>query len=143
MAGVVDAGEGEVSVLADDAADVGAVDDDLRVAGGVEGGCAGRLGGDGEGDRLPAEPVADVVAVAVDEGDAHAEGEEVGHLRDLVAAVVVAGCEEGGGNGAVGLSVVDGCADGGLDVGGVEVFEVGAWREWICCGLRDVVDVPS
>lgn len=142
---IVDAREGEVSQLAHGAADVRFVDDDVGVAGyGVEGG-VGREGGggDGEGDGLDAEPVAEVVSVAVDEGDAAAEGEEGGELGDLVAAFGVAGGVEGGCDGGGELGVVDGGAGGGLDVGCVEVFEVGAWWEGVACVLGDVVEVSA
>lgn len=76
VAGLVDAAEGEVAVLTDLAADVGRVDLEVGVAGGVE----GRGGGvvDGERDGLAAEPVAGVVAVAVHEGHLDAGIEQVG-----------------------------------------------------------------
>ena len=68
VAGVVDAGEGEVGVLSDGTADVAAVDDELGVAGGGEVylvglGCEGS---DGKRYGFAAEPVADVVRVTVD-----------------------------------------------------------------------------
>ena len=54
MAGLVDAGEGEVAVLADLAAGVGCVGGDAGVAGGGEGVLGGV--GDGEGDEFAAVP---------------------------------------------------------------------------------------
>ena len=55
MACLIDTGEGEVAVLTDLAADVGAVGDDGSVAGGVEGFGVGV--GYGEGEGFGAEPV--------------------------------------------------------------------------------------
>lgn len=55
MAGLVDAGEGEVAVLADLAAGVGGVGLDAGVAGG--GKSVGRGVGNGEGDEFAAVPV--------------------------------------------------------------------------------------
>ena len=65
---LVHPGEGEVAVLARLAVLL-AVDHEGDVGRLAELGCLGVLGG--ERDRLAAEPVADVVGVAVDEGDAH------------------------------------------------------------------------
>lgn len=54
VAGLEDAGEGEVGVLADLAADVGGVGLDVLVAGGVEGGRVAVV--DGEGVGFAADP---------------------------------------------------------------------------------------
>jgi len=56
VAGLVDAGEGEVGVLTDLAADVGEIGVDGSVAGCVEGGAVAV--GDGFGDDFTADPVA-------------------------------------------------------------------------------------
>jgi hypothetical protein len=62
VAGVEDAGEGQVAELAHVAADVGCVYDDGCVGrGGEGGGVCGEEGGEGEGVGLAGEPVADYV----------------------------------------------------------------------------------
>ena len=92
---------------------------------------------DGEGDGLPAEPITDVVGIAVVEGDAdgvvknHFEvGKEVriGEITGLLKGVVNVG---------VGLSIVEVHAEGVLDEGLVEVlFEIG-WRRGVYVGVAD------
>jgi hypothetical protein len=63
VAGVENAGEGQVSELAHVAADVGCVYDDGGIGGGGEGGgVGGEEGGEGEGRGLAGEPVAYYVA---------------------------------------------------------------------------------
>ena len=62
VAGFVDAHEGEVASLAD-LAELGAVDGEGDVAGSAELGCVRVV--ESDGDRFAAEPVADVVGVAV------------------------------------------------------------------------------
>lgn len=143
VASLVDAAEGEVAVLADLPPDVGRVDVDVGVAGGAE----GRGGGvvDGEGDGLAAEPVAGVVAVAVDEADLDAGVEQVGEVGEVAAADVAAGVVADGGEGVVdavdGFAVVDGHAERALHpVLGEEAEEVGR-RKGVRVDGRDVVVV--
>jgi hypothetical protein len=66
--------ETEVSILPYLAV-LDAVDDEGRVASGVEGGFVGVV--DGEGYSFAAEPVADIVCVAVEEGNANAVAEDL------------------------------------------------------------------
>ena len=75
VARFVDAGKAEVAVLARLAV-LDAVDHHGDVVGGLELGGVGEF--QGEGDGLAAEPVADVVGVAVDQGDADGAAVEDG-----------------------------------------------------------------
>lgn len=61
---------------------------------------------DREGDRLAADPVACVVAIAVDEDDFYAVFEEVGEVFEPAGAGVVAYASEGAGDGAAALGPV-------------------------------------
>jgi len=124
VARLVDTGEGEVAVLARLAV-LDAVDDQGRVARGAELGRVFVVGG--QGDGLAAEPVADVVGVAVDEGDADGELEELLEVVDEVGPDKVAGLLEGVVDLGVGGGVVDVDADGVHDVVLLQVFgeEVG------------------
>ena len=72
MSGLVDPSEAEIAILPHLAV-LDVVDDEGRVAGGVE--FLGVRVVDLLRDGLAAEPVADVVGVAVHEGDAHVQVE--------------------------------------------------------------------
>lgn len=120
MAGFVDAHKGEVVGLLDLAVDAAVRGGDIRVTGvGVAG------GGDERGEGLDADPVADVVGVAVVEDDVDARGDERGERggRVWVAGVVARGGEGGADDGG-GVGEVDDGADGALDGGAVEVVGV-------------------
>ena len=128
MAGLVDTGEGEVAELAG-FAELDAIDEEGRVACFAEVGAVGVV--HGEGDGFAAEPVADVVCVAVNEGDADGEAEEGLEVVDEVGPDEVAGLLEGVEDFVVGLGVVDVDADGVQDVVFFEVvFVVGGWG-WV------------
>ena len=101
---VVEAGEDEVAVLAHDAV-LGAADDEGGVAGAAELGGVGVL--DGQRHGLAAEPVADVVGVAVVEGHAHARREQLLDVGEEVVVDQVAGLLEGGEDFVVGFGVVE------------------------------------
>ena len=92
MAGLVDAGEAEVSGLAHLAV-LDAVDNHGDVAGGAEGVLVGIVGL--ERDRLATVPVADVVCVAVDERDGDAGFEDVLEFAEEGGVDEVAGLLEG------------------------------------------------
>lgn len=81
----------------------------------------------GEGHGLPAKPVADVICVAVDEGDTHGQGEEGFEVVDEVGVDEVAGLLEGVGYQGRGVGVVDVDAEGVHDVVLFEVFVEVAW----------------
>ena len=98
---------------------------------------------EGEGDGLPAEPVAGEVGIAVVEGDADGVVEDhfevgnevgVGEIATLLERVgdVLANCGSGG--------VVEVDAEGILDVGEVEVFGEIVWRGGVCERVADTGD---
>ena len=138
MAGVKDTSKGQVSSLADHAADVRIVGADGGIAGADE--ILLAAVGDVERDVLAAEPVADPVGVAVHEADLDAVVEQGGEVGEIAAADVVACAAEGGRDGGVGLRVVGDDAEGGLDGGLAEVAEVVVWREGGEVAGADVVD---
>lgn len=82
-----------------------AINDEGGVARGSEFGGMGVV--DSEGDSLAAKPVADVVCVAVEEGNAHGIIEDHFEVRDKVRVGEVAGHLEGVRDVVVGLSVVE------------------------------------
>ena len=134
VAGFVHAQEAEVAVLAHLAV-LGAVDDEGRVAGGAELGRVDVV--DLEGDGLAAEPVADVVGVAVDQGypdgiveDCFEVGEEIGidevaRLLECIVDVVVRFC------------VIQVDAESSLDRREVEVVDKVSWRRGIIIWVTD------
>ena len=138
---LVDAGEGEVPVLARLAV-LDSVDQHWGITRSVELGLVGVVRG--ETDRLAAEPVADVVGVAVDEGDADGGVEDRLQVVDEVRVDEVAGLLEGVVNLAIGvLSVVCVDAEGGLGGRQVEeVLEVGG-RGGVFVRVADVVDAAA
>ena len=98
---------------------------------------------EGEGDGLPAEPVAGEVGIAVVEGDADGVVEDhfevgnevgVGEIATLLERVgdVLANCGSGG--------IVEVDAEGILDVGEVEVFGEIVWRGGVCERVADTGD---
>ena len=103
------------------------VDDEGGVAGSAEFCAVGVV--DGEGDSLAAEPVADVVGVAVVEGDADGVVEDHFEVGKEIGIGEVTGLLEGVINVVVGFSIVEVHAEGILDERLVEVlFEVGRRR---------------
>ena len=126
MSGFVDPREAEIAILPDLAVfDV--VDDEGRVAGCVE--LLGVRVVDLLGDGLAAEPVADVVGVAVHEGDAHVQIEQVLEIGDVDGVGEVAGVREAlEDEAAGGGGVVEVDAEGILDLGRIEIVdEVFGW----------------
>lgn len=101
--GLVHAQETELAVLAHFAV-LGAVDDKGCVAGGVELFRVRVL--QCETDGLAAEPIADVVGVTVDEGDADAVVEDALEVGFVNRVDEVAGRLEGVGDGGVGFGVI-------------------------------------
>lgn len=92
----------------------------------------------GEGDGLSAKPVADVVCVAVDEGDADGQVKDLFEVVDEVGPDEVTGLLEGVVDGLAGGGVVEVHPDGLLDGVLLEVFAVvswGAFALFICCEL--------
>ena len=84
---------------------------------------------DGEGDGLPAEPVANVVGIAVVEGDTDGVVEDHFEVGKEIRIREVAGLLEGVVDVVVGLSIVEVHAEGILDERLVEVlFEIGRRR---------------
>lgn len=81
----------------------------------------------GEGDGFAAEPVADVVCVAVDEGDTDGEVEGFFEVVDEVGPDEVAGLLEGVVDSLVGGCVVEVYADGFFDRVLFEVLAVVGW----------------
>ena len=141
MAAFVHAQEAEVAVLAHLAV-LGAVDDKGRVAGGGEFGFVSIV--DGEGDGLAAEPVADVVGVAVVESNADAVGENGLEVRDEHRVVEVAGFVEAFADKRRGVGgVVEVYTKGLLHGGLVEVvYEILRWGG-VCVRVADVVDTAA
>ena len=93
---------------------------------------------DGLGHRFPAKPVADVVCVAVDEGDADGQVEDLFEVVDEVGPDEVTGLLEGVVDGLAGGGVVEVHTDGLFDGVLLEVFAVVSWGAFallICCGL--------
>lgn len=140
MAGFIHAQEGELAVLADFAV-LGAVDDEGSVTGGVE--FLGVSVVEGEGDGLAAEPVADVICVSVDEGDADAVVQdllEVG-FEDWIDKVACG--PEGVGDGGVGLGVVEVDANSLLSACGVEEVVKVAVGGGIVVWMTDIIDAAA
>lgn len=137
MASFVDAGEAKISVLARLAV-FDTVDDEWDVAG------FGELGrvrvGNLLGDSLPAEPIADVIGVAIDEGHAYAVVEYqleivnedwVGKVAGLLKRIV---------NVIVGLRIVHVDTKGLLNLRQVEEIIEISWRGRIFIGMADVIN---
>lgn len=92
----------------------------------------------GEGNSLSAKPVADIVCVAVDEGDADGQVEDFFEIVDEVGPDEVTGLLEGVVDGLAGGGVVEVHTDGLLDGVLLEVFAVVSWGAFallICYGL--------
>lgn len=140
MARLVDPREAEVAVLAHFAV-LGPVNDKGGVARGSE--CIGMRVVDGEGDGLPAEPVADVVGVAVVQSHADGVVEDHFEVGDEVRVGEVAGHLEGVGDVVVGLGVIEVDADCVLDGGLVEIVIEVAGRGRVIIGIPDVVDAAA
>lgn len=137
VAGLVDAEEVEVAVLAHGAV-LGAVDDEGDVS------RFRKLGRVGEvelvGDGLAAEPVADVVGVAVEEAHAHAVVDDQLEVVDEDRVAEVAGAGEGIEDVVVGPRVVEVDAEGLLHIGLVEVVDEVCGRRRVVVRMTDVVD---
>lgn len=137
MAGLVDTEEAEIAVFAHLAVLV-AVDGEGHVAG------LGELARVSEvelvGDGFAAEPVADVVGVAVEEADADAVVDNYLEVFDEDRVGEVAGARKCIENVIVGHSVVKVYAKGLLNLGLVEVVdEIFRWR-WVFVRMADIVD---
>lgn len=140
VAGLVDAQEAEVAVLAHLSV-VGAVDEEWCVARGSELVRVGVV--DGQGDGFAAEPVADVICVAVDERNAHRVVEDHFEVGDEVWVGEVAGIGKCVVDIIVGLGIVEVDAECVLHLGLVEVVvEVGG-RGGVIIGMSDIVDAAA
>lgn len=92
---------------------------------------------DGEGDSLPAEPITDVVGVAVVEGDTDGVVEDHFEVGKKVGIGEVTGLLEGVVDVIVGVRIVEVHAEGILDERLVEVlFEIGR-RGGVYVGVAD------
>lgn len=132
VTGLVDSGEGEVAILAGLAV-LDAVDEQGGVAGFAE--LVGVRVVRRERDGLAAEPVADVIRIAVDERDTHGVGEDGFEVVDEVGPNVVAGLLEGEVDLLVAHGVVEVYAQGVLDRAVLEVFgELLGWG-WVLCWI--------
>jgi len=128
VAGFVYAKEAEVAVLAH-FTEFGAVDYEGGVVGGAEFGAVGVV--DGERDGLAAEPVADVVCVAV--GQCYPDGviEDFFEISEEVGIDEVAGLLEGVIDVVIGLGVVEVDTEGILYGSEVEILHEVCWG----CGI--------
>lgn len=133
VAGLVNTGEREVAVLAGLAV-LDAVDHHGDVTGGAELFSVGVV--HREGDGLAAEPVADVVGVAVDERDADGQLEDLLQVFDEVGPDEVAGLLEGEVDVVVRLRVIDVHADGVHHRVFLEVVDVVRFRGRILSPVR-------
>jgi hypothetical protein len=91
VASLVHTGEGEVAVFASLAV-LHTVNEERRIAGGLELLAVLILGC--EGDGLATEPVADVVGVTVNQGNAHGAGEDIFQILEEVGPDEVSGLLE-------------------------------------------------
>ncbi len=140
VAGLVHAQKGELAVLADFAV-FGAVDDKGGVAGGVEFLGVGVF--EGERDGLAAEPIADVICVSVDKGDANTVAKDLLEVGFVDRVDKVACGLEGVGNGGVRLGVVKVDPNGLLSACGVEkINKVSVWGG-IVVWVTDIVDAAA
>ena len=132
MSGFVDSCKAEIAILPDLAV-LDVVDHEGRVAGGVELFRVRVV--DLLGDGLAAEPVADVIGVAVHEGDAHVEVEQVFEIGNVDGVGEIAGIGEALEDEGAGWSgVVEVDPEGVLDLGGIEIVdEVFGWSS--CVGV--------
>ena len=96
---------------------------------------------DGERHGFPAEPVADVVGIAVVEGDADGVVEDHLKVRKEVGIGEVTGLLEGIINVSVGFSIVEINAEGVLDEGLVEILCKIGWRCGVCVRVADTGDL--
>lgn len=140
MARLVDASKGEVAILARLAVLL-SVNKEGSVPGGLELLAVLVLGG--EGDGLAAEPVADVISVTVDQGDAHGAGEDILQVLEEVGPDEVTGLLEGEVDLVVGHGVVEVDADGVLDVVLAQVVDKVARGCGIIVRVTDVVDTTA
>ena len=98
----------------------------------------------GKGYGFAAEPVADVIRVAVDKRDPHAIVQDVFEVGfelgvDEVAGVAEAFEDEGGGGGGVVEVDAEGLLGGGL----VEEVDEVCWGGGVFVGVSDVVDAAA
>lgn len=115
------------------------IDDERRVISSTELCAVGVV--DGEGDGFPAEPVADVVGIAVQEGDADGVVEDHLKVRKEIGIGEVTGLLEGVVNVVVRFRIVEIYAEGILDEGLVEVlYEIG-WRCGVYVWVADAGDL--
>lgn len=139
VAGLVNARKGEIAVLARLPV-LDPVDQQGRVPG-----CGKLLAVDVLGcerDGFAAEPVADVVCIAVDQGDADGSREDVFKVSEEVWPDEVACLLEGVVDFVVGLGVVYVDAERVEDCVVCEVVEVVAWWCWVFGWVADVVGTP-
>ena len=111
------------------------VDDERCVISGTELCAVGVV--DSEGDGFPAEPVADVIGIAVVEGDADGVVEDHFQVRKEVGIGEVTGLLEGVVNVVVGFRIVEIYAEGILDEGLVEVLCKIGRRCWVYVWVAD------
>lgn len=138
--GLVDAREAEVAVLAHLAV-LGPADGEGHVARGREAGLVGVV--ERVGDGLAAEPVADVIGVAVVER--HADGVVEDHFEILneVGVGEVARDLEGVAHVVVRFRVVQVHAEGILDGGLIHIVDEVGWGSGIVVGMADIVDAAT
>ena len=86
---------------------------------------------DGEGDGFPAEPVADIIGITVEEGDADGVVEDHLKVRKEVGIGEVTSLLEGVVHVVVGFRIVEVHAEGILDERLIEVLYKIGWR----CGV--------
>lgn len=114
--------ETEVSILPHLAV-LDAVDDEGRVASGVEGDFVGVV--DGEGYSFAAEPVANIVCVTVEEGNTNTVPEDLRELVDERVDKVAGGLEAGAYRARAGGGIIDVYAESSLRGGKIQkVLEV-------------------
>jgi len=141
---LIHAAEREVAVLPHLPADVGRVGLDVRVSRGAEFPGMGVL--DIQADLLPADPVARVVAVAVDEGDFDSGIQDISQIVEVsphVGPGVVTYRGEGVVHAVDGLGEVDGDSQRALDPVLIQEANVELGRERVRVEVGDVVVTPA
>lgn len=140
VTGLVNTGEREVAVFAGFAV-LDTINEEGLIASSLE--LLAVLVLCGEGDGLATEPVADVVCVTVDEGNADGAGEDVLEIFDEIGPDEVTGLLEGKIDFVVGASVVEVDADGIHDRVLGKVLLIVARRSRVIIGVTNVIDTPA
>lgn len=140
MTSLVNTGEREVSVFAGLAV-LDAINEEGFIASCLELLAVLVLGS--ERDSLATEPVADVVGVAVDEGNADGAGKNILEVFDEVGPDEVTGLLEGKVDFVVGAGIVEVDADGIHDGVLGKVLLVVTRRSRVIVGVTNVIDTPA